>query len=511
MSEWSTYCVAEAFLGLAGDWGPPSQCVDISQVLQVGVGLVTYCAYYTDLTSNYRANTTSAANRSCLDNNHVDTSLTTAADVVGTISPCLTGYCEGSSACRAQKPFPCLQTNLVTDGATLNVDSVSSCIKQICASNPVPQADPDIAGIGLITSYILQTGIVFLIALSLLLLAIWPKTRSPPVDSSAQTRYRDEHLNQKSGSARNKTWHNRLSESLHQALIAFLVAQCFLALAMSIAALLNLDSPDSLGPFDQVALGSASGTIIIPTTFGLYILASFYRDSQSWYLFTLSLVAWILGYCITLGPQMMELNRLNKDSTSNVFTTSSQYPQVCNNIAPFKICGNLVQPDLHPEYAFYYTLCMPIMLGLVVWQLSSLPKKIGPNGFGETSKRLGQLILHLGAIGFFVGPCYVFFQSISDLLSYEAVNMNWDFGQIVAILTTSFSVVELVRTYLETGKHSHVRKSRPRFSVGEAPGSPHGGSRQDSMRSTYSAVRTDDRPADLKSPFRPTDQEVTVR
>ena len=469
----STDCLVAAGFDTAS-WGPGYPgCVNTQEIFGVAGGeYLDYCGYYTNLTSTYRANTISAANKACLDNNRLNTSLAFAADVVSTIVPCLTGYCDGSSTCRAQQPFPCQQTNLVTNGTVLKVDSMDLCIKSICSSNPALQANPDIAGIGLISSYIIQTGIVLLIALSLLFLVIWPMTRNALVVANTQVRYK---AKQESRSGHDTLPYHRLYESLYQALIALLLAQGFFALAMSIAALQTLNSPGELGLIDEVALGSASGTIIVPTTFGIYILASFYSESQSWYLFTLSLVAWILGFCITLSPQMFDLNTLNKQD--NPFTYSTQFPQVCENITPFHLCGRLVVPDLHPEYAFYYTLCMPIMLGLTIWQLSSLKsfydllRRSCPNWFRRIPQWLWLSALHVGALGFFIGPCYVFFKSISDLLANDAVNKNWGFGQIVAILTTVLSIVEFVHTYVESRKSSHVKKSRPRPSVEDAYGS----------------------------------------
>ncbi|KAL8793595.1 MAG: hypothetical protein Q9195_003858 [Heterodermia aff. obscurata] len=393
--------------------------------------------------------------------------------VVDTIVPCLTAYCEGSAACKTQTPFPCLQQSLVTNGTLLRNDTVDSCIDQICASHPALRANQDIAGIGMIASYIIQTGIALLIALSLLLLTIWPKIRNTPTATNLQTWSRDEHSKPSAEPVPDASGNHELYEPLHQALVTFLIAQNFLALAISIAALQTLNSPGALGLLDEVALGSASGSIILPTVFGLYTLASFYRGSQSWYLFLLSLLVWILGFSIALGPQMIQLSARNRNATLS-FAKNAEAPRVCGNVAPLAICVKVKEPDLHPEYAFYYTLCLPVMLGLTIWQLSSLKSfssllnTIFPTVFREKWQRPLILITHLGAVGFLAAPFFLFFQSISDLLSNDAVNTTWGFGQIVAILATVPTVVEFVHTQVENKRSAHNRKITPRFSAENA-------------------------------------------
>ena len=186
----STDCVAAAFG--SGSWGLGiSKRADTNAILSVadtggGQGYIEYCAHYTELTNDYRANSLSAANKSCLENQHLDTSLAIATNIVAMIVPCLTAYCEGSAACKTQNPFPCLQSSLADNGAILRIDAVTSCMDQICASHPALQANQDIAGIGMVASYIIQTGIAFLIALALLLLAVRTKARNDRTGSRIQ-------------------------------------------------------------------------------------------------------------------------------------------------------------------------------------------------------------------------------------------------------------------------------------------------------------------------------------
>ena len=376
------------------------------------------------------------------------------------------------------EPFPCLQSALADNGAVLKTDAVTSCIDQICAGHPTLQANQDIAGIGMVASYIIQTGIAFSIALALLLLAIRPKARNERTSSDIQGWSRNDFSKSNADTVGKSPERHKLHESLYQALTAFILSQNFLALAISIAALQALNAPGDLASLDEVALGSASGSVLFPTTIGLYTLASFYRESQSWYLFTFSAISWVLGFSIVLGPQMVRLNSQNR-AAKPLYATTAGSPRVCGNAPPFQICGELEPRSLHPEYAFYYTLCLPVMLGLTIWQLSSPESFSGrlnrmlPRSFREKWQTPLLLIAYLGAVGFLTAPCYFFFQSISDLLSNDAVNMTWAFGQIVAVLATVPAVIEFLHTYFINMHSSHDRKAKPRFFTPNAYGLVH--------------------------------------
>ena len=280
----STDCVRAAFGG--GTWGPGvSKCADIStifsEISRGSRGYIQYCSHYTKLTNDYRTNILSTADRSCLNDNHVDTSTATAKNVVDTIVPCLTAYCEDSTGCKTQNLFPCLQESLVINGTMLRNDTIGSCIDQICTNHPTLQANSNIADIDIIASYIAQTGIALLIALTLLFLTIWPEIRNAPMTTNHQSWSTYKHSKPSPQPIPDALKKNELYESLHQTLIAFLLAQNFLALTISIATLQTLNSSRALGTLDETALESASGSIILPTAFELYTLASFYRESQS--------------------------------------------------------------------------------------------------------------------------------------------------------------------------------------------------------------------------------------
>ena len=165
---------------------------------------------------------------------------------------------------------------------------------------------------------------------------------------------------------------------------------------------------------------------------------------------------------------MARLNSQNRAAKS-LYAITAGSPRVCENAPLFQVCGELGLLNLHLEYALYYTLCLPVMVGLMVWQLSSLESfsgllnKILPRSFLEKWQTPLLLITHLGAIGLLIALCYFFFQSISDLLSNNAVNTAWDFGQIVAVLATVPTVIEFLHMHFENTRSLQVRKVNPRF------------------------------------------------
>lgn len=139
-------------------------------------------------------------------------------------------------------------------------------------------------------------------------------------------------------------------------------------------------------------------------------------------------------------------------------------PNACANISPIFLCDGIsLIPDLKSEYSLCYTLLIPVMLALTIWQLYSqmMSSQTGTPQFAfQLLSRLVELtskftssdikryfctgVLHVAALGFFAGPFYVFFEGISDLFSYRAVLRNWGFGQIVAITVWLPSLASMV-------------------------------------------------------------------
>lgn len=416
---------------------------------------IYHCALYTYVTNDFRLGALSEADKNYLITNQVNTSLARAATITSTISTCLAEYCENLGNCK--KMNVCSVAELNINGSILDADKVGSCVQSIFASHPEPEVNTDIAGIGILAAYIVQIGIALLIALILLGLVCFRK--NDDVNSANQSVEPKQQ-----GASRMKRFH----DALLVALVEFLKAQCFLAMAISIAALVLVDSHDSLSMLDQMALVTASGVGILPTTFSLYILATFNPTRKSWFLYGLSLCTWILGFSVALSPHMAALNRRNKITDAWAF--DNEFPNACGNASPIHLCYTARRPDLKPEYTFYYTLCLPIMLGLTIWQLSSISRistflDAIPIKKPRDTPWFWSVILHLGTIGLFVVPVYLFFKSISDLFSNYTVNSTWSFGQIIAVTVWIPTVAGLVNSFVDGVDVAHTKQLPARYTT----------------------------------------------
>ena len=453
--------------------GCPSDCVDPTTIFTPtynSLNNLYHCAMYTWITRDFRLGSLSETNNTYLAINHVDTSLSHAGAVTSTVSTCLAAYCESLSDCKARHVNPCAASELSINGSVIDSLQTNTCVQAICDSHPQPQANTDIAGIGMLAAYIIQVGLMILSAL--VLLGLW--CAHMKVGQSLYQRQPQDHAyvgvaaeseDRPVLPTLNETRipvTKRLEGALLVALVDFLKAQCFLAIAISIAALILVNSQrESLGEINQLALVTASGVCILPTTFNLYLLATFNPTRKSWFLYGLSLWTWVLGYSVALSPQMAALNRLNKVETPYLYDSS--FPNACGNFSPLNLCGNFVPPNERPEYTFYYTLCLPVMVGLTVWQTTSISRvstffeatfPLKPRGYSW----LIHGVLHVAALSFFAVPLYLFFQSISQLFQYGSVSTMWGFGQIVAVTVWIPTVAGFVNSYADGVDRAHTKQ-----------------------------------------------------
>jgi hypothetical protein len=427
--------------------GCPSDCTDPAKVFGDTGAIYSLwrCVIYPTITDHFRQGTLPEANSSYLETNHVDTSLAKAASVTSVISTCAAAFCEYLPGCKQSTIESCSSAVLSINGSMLNIAAMDTCVQAICANHPQPLANSDIAGIGVLTSYLIQVGVTLLSGIILVILAWVFKSRNDKNitqggnyinaanEMSTESQNEDREYNFRERASKL----HRFYDALVVALFEFLGAQCFSSIAISVAALITLNSPTKLDFLDQSALVSAAGVGIIPVTFTLYILATFNPSRRSWYIFTLSLCSWILALSVAFSQQMFNLNRLNQSGVGDEFLSSAEYPNACGNVSPHRMCG-LFDPEFKPEYSFYFALCLPIMLGLVIWQLLSIPRFFhlcisAVRIDFRRSKTFWYVILHLGALGFFAAPFYLFLKTISSLFSNQSVNTNWSFGQILAI------------------------------------------------------------------------------
>lgn len=478
--HWSLDCVGDEYEESRCTY----DCANISAIVSTTTPIDTLwqCAIYPNVTNAFRQGNLSEPEQAFLHTDNVDTSLTKAATVTSTLSSCLSAYCESLEGCKQASPAAiCLAASLTINGTMLNRDTTETCIQAICASHPQPLANSDIAGIGIVSSYIMQIGIVLLSALTLVILQHWQKRDSrgmrmsysnpnhtayephngaeslefenpnPRQGGGAGTDTRQGFLTQESSEFQQQppTFHEKLPKMtdvygcLIVALIDFLKAQCFSAIAVSVASLIVLHSQSQTSLLDTTALGAASGISIVPIAFNYYILAIFNNDKndperKSLFLYGLAFCSWVLGFAVVFDPQMLKANQQNKiGGTGDTAVFNSQFPNSCGNASPETICPGLYKEGLHPEYTFYYTLCLPIIIGLTLWQLSTIPsvsRVLSAVFYTNSKPRLPLFtLMHLIAQGCFIASFSFFFDSLADLLGSDAVSFEWSFGQIVAI------------------------------------------------------------------------------
>lgn len=455
------------------------------------------CALYPNVTNDFRLGSLSAAQKSTVTADGVDTSVAKAATVTSTLSSCLSAWCESLDECKQHDPDICSASSLSINGTMLSLGAVDTCMLAICESGPSPLTNADIAGVGQVLSYIIQIGIVLLSALVLLVLRSWRKLdhtsydRLPRQATESQTsmelknfkatatKHRglgmDVHvgLHHEAASDAQKldTFSvSNIHDALIMALVDFLKSQCFVAIAASIAALITLNSGAQTTVLDAAALGAASGVSIIPTAFNYYVLATFNPRRKSWYLYGLALCSWIMGFSVVFSRQMLAENIANRTVDDyNLALFGSRYPNACGNAAPISICPEVPYPNVHPEFAFYYTLCLPVMIGLTIWQLSSVPpiSKFLSRCFYRDSKENSALfsLLHLAALCFLVVPLAFFFMSLRDLFWWKAINFEWSFGQIVALTLWLPSATGFVNSLLHGVEDAHTNQLPERYST----------------------------------------------
>lgn len=454
----------------SGCW---SLCDDPEAVFNDYVSMFE-CALYSHLTNSFRSGALNKKNGSYMVTDHVDTSITKAANVTSIISTCLTGYCAGIDDCANDV---CSPSALSANGSVLNLKAMESCSQMICDGRSAPLANTDFAGIGILISYMSQVAIALLSGVILTVLAAspiirkWLKTTRKAIAKkvgATSADNEDQYYEFGFGNKQKPSRTQQFYDALLAALVEFFKAQCFVAMASSIAALIVFKSQDTGSFLDRTALMTTSSVGILPVTFTLYILATFNYTRKSWYLYFLSLCTWILAFYAAFSLQIAS-NADKRNGDNDIFRdTYSEFPDACGNLPPYYICPYVFLPDLHAVNAFYNALCLPIIFGLTIWQLSSIPR-VSTFLASVPLHRLGKYpllllaMLHLGALGLFTMPLYYFFKGIWSLFQTQSVGMTWNFGQVVAITAWIPTIAALVNNYVDGVGAAHTKQLPPTY------------------------------------------------
>ena len=432
-------------------------------------------ALYTNITHDARQGLLPETNSSLLVAHNVNTSLNRAIEVTTIISTCLSTYCETLPKCKNKHPPRCSATVLAINGSMLNAAAMKRCHESICSAHPGQFINTDIAGIGVVSSYIMQVTIVLFCGLALAG-STWfqwqgAKHRSPLSDTislHARTALpgSDEYRILEKKLKDRYRGPQRLRDIIIVVLVEFLKAQCFFTIAIAVAALVILRSGDSTSLLDRVALRTAGGVGVVPVTANFYLLATFNPSRRSWYLYCLSLSTWTLGFCVTLISQRTSSNLWSNGSDR--FFVDEQYPNACGNISPRFICDSALDSSWGSRNEKLYASCIPVMLGLTVWQISSSlcpPSFLALirfvttcNTWSEQSAAMRHTIYHISTMILLVPPLYTLIQGIMDLFDGDAVNGTWGFGQIVAVTVWIPTVAGFFNMWVEGVSAAHTEQ-----------------------------------------------------
>jgi hypothetical protein len=268
------------------------------------------CAFFPNLTRDFRESILPAENRTVLLAAGLDTTISSSANVTSFLSTCLAAWCDNSQGCATNTA--CSRKQLVINNTMLSAAGLDVCFDQICDGDPERVSSPDIAGVGVITSIIIQFAIA-LCGVMVLAICSWRSEERP------------RHSPRNSAVA-------AAEETLVIALDEFQRAQCCFAIAIDIASLIALymnDTSMTINNRDAIALASTAGTL--PTTLVLGALM-FIADRHSPYTFWLTFLTWNLSFTVKLLPRI-----LSQSTTSYGYL--GPQPPACGMNGPIYVCG----------------------------------------------------------------------------------------------------------------------------------------------------------------------------
>ena len=312
---------------------------------------------------------------------------------------------------------------------SISVDYLNFCLKAICRHDTF---NPDLAGIGVLMSFILQMIIALGSGAALVTL--------------------------KRLKARKNWGRDCLTDALTVALVEFHRNQCCFAIAIEIATIVNTHSLGigRTSPFLLVL----SGVGLIPVTFTLVCLS--YYGRPSWYLNLLSLATYLsstavlLQFSIALAISKRDLRSLSFSSPIRDFTETMDIP--LRDVDP--ICGNLRADATHqaPDplilwWAWASWLYCGMWITSVMSRRSHVgkPMKLFSNWLGVLvsckSNSLQLAKSRSWSTAFFCAWATCFALQLYSLSTYTSgsfISMQWSFGQIVSVAVWVPSLAEFL-------------------------------------------------------------------
>ena len=353
-----------------------------------------------------------------------------------------------AASCTSNNLFPSDLSNSSVHNTT---GSIANCVDAICTPATL---NPDIGGIGVYLSFVIQNCTAMLA-----LIALFNLELSHFLSSSLG---RDSTQSGKMKSIVGSRLNGQIRPSLLQHLIRYNIAQCYSAGSVQIAALVLLaglinskETPDYL---DAESLVTISTNGLVPVIFTLTCIARYNRIS--FYLLMLSWLTLLLATA-TLACISFFWNSAVRNPTTSV----DDLRQAVDNQ---RACGmNWNLNDAAALCGFHTFKSIDVHTGntnngwiwvmwanCVVWAVLSTIRqrfrlmKLPNRSPASVIRRFHTILFYASWTICFVYQTYLY----SLYFNRSLISMTWSFGQIVAILIFAPTLVELIYSEFETWK-----------------------------------------------------------
>lgn len=321
--------------------GKSRNCTDASGVFGESLSSLFGCAFFPNITRDFRDFGRAIEFPPALKPLHiqVDTSIATSTSVTSFISTCAASWCKNLEGCSSSACSP--EQLTINNGTLISAGNLFACSFAICDADPQSTNNPDIAGIGVLCSIIIQVAICYvgIVFLGILYIA----------ESVTEFYGKEKHQ------LRIRHFLNVLEISLDD----FQRAQCCFAVAINVASIVLLASrKQSTTSADRTALILASNSGSIPPTALLLMLLGT-KGRRSAYTFCLTLITWTAAVIVEYWRQANVSFKMDDLAVQSV---------QCGGYSPSNVCGRYYSDMVENEIRFPLALTIPFMVLATVIQ-----------------------------------------------------------------------------------------------------------------------------------------------
>jgi len=399
------------------------------------------CAFYVNLTRDFRDETLRPEDTNVVVENAVDTNISTSNQVTTFLSTCLVAWCDnseqcGKSACRS------LQLD-VNQSTILSAAGIDTCLNSICGVKSI--SSPDIAGIGVIVSIFIQLSITLAAPVILLLCQIarkWITQKCNDVENGLATRVPLIPL----------ISIRTLEESVLATLDDFQRAQCCFAIAIDIASLITLfNGPEKPTRIDRNAISLASFAGTLPP---IVILATLliYKERGLSYTVYLTTATWILSLVTGYLPLTRSIGEMP-------YTYIANQPAACGYQPPEHVCKEWGVESSIEQFSWIASILSVVAMSFLAarWILPAIysiyvrsplrtfitthmpkpvqhhyghwvPSPLSPRFVKQGLRSFIYLALFISVVN-----CGVYIMMILTYMGRGSMHTEWGFGQVVAV------------------------------------------------------------------------------